>query len=295
MLKNINNISETTVFKNQEVISLDMNSSYASPLRNLGITACGYCNTLVPSTMVRHGDREPRHFNLGFMLKGAQLLETESGDFQLEAGNFMSIPSWITRRFSSVGDTDLSIIFMKISGEVDSVLQSDKIVIQPSIEIGNIQSAFFKVHHEINNQDKYSENIARMQMELISVYLLREFRNLESPKEREQLLRFYKLWETIGKSPAKHWTVKNMAEIMMVSPSHFFALCQRFQNISPLQKVTEIRMNHAKKMLVNSRYNLSEIADTLGYSSEFAFARAFKKHSGTSPGKFRSWTDSAMF
>jgi AraC family transcriptional activator of mtrCDE len=80
----------------------------------------------------------------------------------------------------------------------------------------------------------------------------------------------------------------------MVSQSHFFDLSQRYQNISPLKKVTEIRMNHAKKMLISGNSNLADIANAIGYSSEFAFAKVFKKHFNISPGKFLSNENSVM-
>lgn len=70
-----------------------MISSYASPLRNFGITACEHCNTSAPFIMCRRGDTESRHFNLLFILEGTQLLEAGSGDLKLKAVDFMSIPS----------------------------------------------------------------------------------------------------------------------------------------------------------------------------------------------------------
>jgi AraC-like DNA-binding protein len=291
MLENIINLSETTIYKTREIISMNLALPCMTPLRELGISACGHARTAGPFCMIRRGDSEKTHFNLCFMLEGTQLLETEDAEYIMEPGTFMSLPSWINRRFTNVGDDDLSILFMRIESDAVPVLQSEKTVIRPSIEAANIGNAFFKVHHELNNPDKYSENIARMQTELISMYLLREFRNLESPEERDMLLRFYKLWSEVRKNPAKNWTVKKMAAIMTVSPSHFYAICRKYQNISPLSKVTELRMEAAKKLLAGSNENICDIAESIGYGSEFSFAKAFKKNTGTSPGRFRRRSD----
>ena len=49
----------------------------------------------------------------------------------------------------------------------------------------------------------------------------------------------------------------------------------------------EQRMKEAKQLLENSTLSISQIALTLGFSSEANFSRAFKKHSALTPSQFR--------
>jgi AraC-like DNA-binding protein len=46
-------------------------------------------------------------------------------------------------------------------------------------------------------------------------------------------------------------------------------------------------MEHGKMLLAHTDYPLAIIADRLGYATPFAFSKAFKRWSGTSPKQFR--------
>ena len=51
--------------------------------------------------------------------------------------------------------------------------------------------------------------------------------------------------------------------------------------------VNQVRLEEAKRLLLHSDLNLSEIADACGYTDLSYFSKLFKKHSGSSPSKYR--------
>jgi AraC-like DNA-binding protein len=56
---------------------------------------------------------------------------------------------------------------------------------------------------------------------------------------------------------------------------------------SPMAYVTAWRMALAARMLRDEPATLHQIAQRVGYESEFAFARAFKRTTGQAPGHYR--------
>ncbi|RYY81780.1 MAG: AraC family transcriptional regulator, partial [Chitinophagaceae bacterium] len=65
---------------------------------------------------------------------------------------------------------------------------------------------------------------------------------------------------------------------------------ERFQltiGMSPLRYVTEVRMRLASQWLTLERVPIEEVAQRLGYTSQAAFSRAFKRVTGTTPGLSR--------
>lgn len=52
--------------------------------------------------------------------------------------------------------------------------------------------------------------------------------------------------------------------------------------------LNELRMNHARKMLMNTSSTVFEVAYTLGYSEPHNFSKAFQKFFGYSPGKLKN-------
>lgn len=49
----------------------------------------------------------------------------------------------------------------------------------------------------------------------------------------------------------------------------------------------QLRMEAAKKELINTKHNLRQVAQKVGYGDEFTFSKAFKRYSGVSPNAFR--------
>lgn len=92
----------------------------------------------------------------------------------------------------------------------------------------------------------------------------------------------------IHRDPGRPWSVASLARAVD-SPRATFS--RRFTTLtghSPMAYVTSWRMTVASRLLRDERQPLREIANRVGYDSEFAFARAFKRTVGHSPGRYRS-------
>ena len=68
------------------------------------------------------------------------------------------------------------------------------------------------------------------------------------------------------------------------------AFARRFATLvgqPPLAYLTWWRMTTAARLLNSTDAPLSKVAARIGYTSEFAFAKAFKREHGTAPGEYR--------
>jgi AraC-like DNA-binding protein len=87
--------------------------------------------------------------------------------------------------------------------------------------------------------------------------------------------------------PARPWSLDDLASACGTSRS---VLAGRFTQIlgyPPIQYLTRWRMQLAAKRLNESDAKVASIAQEVGYDSEAAFSRAFKKFSGRSPSEWR--------
>jgi AraC-like DNA-binding protein len=92
----------------------------------------------------------------------------------------------------------------------------------------------------------------------------------------------------IHADPSHRWTVASLADAAGLSRAAF---ARRFADAigqPPLAYVTAHRMDVAAQLLRDQRRSLAEIGVAVGYDSEFAFSRAFKRERGVSPGRFRA-------
>ncbi len=83
--------------------------------------------------------------------------------------------------------------------------------------------------------------------------------------------------------PESTWTVDRLAEQAGMSRSGFSAKFTEVIGTSVKQYVTEWRMNLARMKILQSPISLADLAEELGYQSEAAFSRAYKRVIGEPP------------
>jgi AraC-like DNA-binding protein len=85
----------------------------------------------------------------------------------------------------------------------------------------------------------------------------------------------------------RHWTVDDLGRAVGLSRS---ALADRFIRLigmPPMHYLASWRMQVAAQKLRNTNASLAQIAEAVGYDSEAAFSRAFKKEFGAAPATWR--------
>lgn len=87
--------------------------------------------------------------------------------------------------------------------------------------------------------------------------------------------------------PQKHFTVKQMASFVGLSPSRFHGIYKSVFGTSPIKDSIFARIEHSKNLLLSCDKPISQIAEMLGYTDQYHFIRQFKKETGFTPDKFR--------
>jgi AraC family transcriptional activator of mtrCDE len=88
-------------------------------------------------------------------------------------------------------------------------------------------------------------------------------------------------------APAHPWEVAELAAACNMSRASFARLFQKVAQTTPAQLLTETRMAKAARLLQTGRLPAGEVAEQVGYQSEAAFNRVFKRHFGVGPGAYR--------
>ena len=89
------------------------------------------------------------------------------------------------------------------------------------------------------------------------------------------------------KDPARAWTLETLARGAAMSRSGLAARFHQLVGTTPMQYLTLWRMQLARKFLGTSGLTTAAIAERVGYLSEAAFSKAFKKVVGKGPGAYR--------
>jgi AraC-like DNA-binding protein len=87
--------------------------------------------------------------------------------------------------------------------------------------------------------------------------------------------------------PARPWTLEALHEASRLSRSAFHERFVHFVGLPPMQYLTRWRMQLASRLLRDTTLKVVRIALDVGYESEAAFVRAFRREVGMAPGAWR--------
>ncbi|WP_067814191.1 helix-turn-helix domain-containing protein [Nocardia inohanensis] len=87
--------------------------------------------------------------------------------------------------------------------------------------------------------------------------------------------------------PGREWSVEALARLALASRSGFAARFQEVTGLTPGRYLTKLRVERAQRFLAEDDASVATVARRLGYRSETAFGRAFRRHTGHTPSQWR--------
>ncbi len=86
----------------------------------------------------------------------------------------------------------------------------------------------------------------------------------------------------------KRFTVEMMADTSRLSVRRFRQVFEQTTGQSPKKYFDRLRLDTAAEMLLTTPFSIGQLAEKLGYSSQFHFSKAFKAYFGKPPSSFRA-------
>ncbi|UUU37365.1 AraC family transcriptional regulator [Streptomyces sp. CA-210063] len=87
--------------------------------------------------------------------------------------------------------------------------------------------------------------------------------------------------------PHRDWTVESLARTVTMSRPAFARQFKEVVGLTPLAYLSRVRIDLAARLLRDTDNPVGDIAQAVGYRSEFAFSRAFSREQGIAPGRYR--------
>lgn len=91
----------------------------------------------------------------------------------------------------------------------------------------------------------------------------------------------------VHERPGEDWTIQLMVQHANMSRTAFAELFTATVGMPPIQYLAHWRATEARRLLKNRRFSVAAVAEMLGYRSEAAFRRFFKRIEGVGPGEVR--------
>jgi len=145
---------------------------------------------------------------------------------------------------------------------------------------------------ETENHNAGGETVLAKLAELLFVQVIRQYAT-ELPAESRGWLAGLRdpqvghALHLVHANPAADWTIETLANAVGMSRSAFAKRFAHFSGDSPMQYLSRWRMQLAARRLENPQVSIAQAGVEVGYESEAAFNRAFKKIMGVPPGTWR--------
>jgi AraC-like DNA-binding protein len=134
-----------------------------------------------------------------------------------------------------------------------------------------------------------NEALLGLLFQSLLVYVARASQAVPRPQWGRPLRdrRIERALELLDRDLSELWTVERLARAVGLSRPVLAREFVRMLRLSPMRYLARRRMEVAAELLLQTDATLAEIAGRVGYQSEFAFGRAFKRHHHVAPGTFR--------
>lgn len=90
----------------------------------------------------------------------------------------------------------------------------------------------------------------------------------------------------------KQVNLNNVSKKIGISKNHLIRIFKKHTSITPIQYISKIRVDEAKRLLSEGDKSIIEVAYESGFKSLANFYKCFKEHTGYTPNKYRRGDDS---
>ena len=265
------------------------------------------------------------YMTLPVVLSGRCILEVGDDRYPLEAGSAALITRGTPHRLLSTADASATPLFdipaeqlsdtyehMRFGGggertqiayaamQVDAPLTARLIAELPDVirvdawddgEAGAFGAVLRLLAREAETIEPGGEAVMTRLADVLVIQVLRRWlRSADTATGWLTALRDPQVGHAIGRMHARpddEWTLVKLARVANMSRSAF---AERFTTLvgeSPMRYLAGWRLDQARAQLAGTNDPISAISTRVGYTSEAAFSRAFKRHHGVTPGAVR--------
>ena len=258
-------------------------------IKDLYITAIGY----YPNANHHHRERKNgslQHILL-YCVEGSGYIHMGRKNYELKPNSYFIVPKGVAHRYGSNDEAPWSIYWIHFSGENANILYSRYTHdAEPEVLVIPYDEDRIKLFDLIFNM--LENNYSIRNLELINIKLL-EY--LSSLIYHEEMYPSYYTEDPINssiefmKESLDHtYSIKELADKLGYSVSHYSALFKKKTGVSPIHYYIQLKIQKSCQYLYFTNMNIKEICNKIGFDDPYYFSRMFKKMMGSSPAKYRS-------
>lgn len=225
------------------------------------------------------------HFRLYFPKKGKFHLLYFSETWSIIPGFRYLIPPTIPFRFEGVVPSDHAWIhfYSKQLEKIPYFIRPAAIPVNPENDFSEFQTFAETVRQSktIFDAEEVRHRLTRLVLPFV------EQAQISAPERTERYAFFANVIEYIDEHLTDEIRIHELEQIAQLNRAEFSAQFRKTYGIPPKQYITLRRISRAKYLLLRTDLSIKEILYQAGFENEQVFYRLFKKHTGSTPLRYR--------
>ena len=237
----------------------------------------------------RYDNVTPAYNKLYYVVDGEFYLKINDAEYQAQAGQMFLLPYNSTQtyyHFSSHLATKYWVHFTAPCKDRD-LLELISLPHFINVEDPQIVTNRFTEMLELNKSPHLGARLQQKAMlfQLLAYYI--EHSNLPDAKDMFKDEKLAGLMLYIEEHLPDTLTINELCGIMHFHPNYFIRYFKEATGLSPMEYISNLRIEHAKRMLQTEEMAIQDIAKAVGFKSSYYFARIFKRKTGFTPTDYR--------
>lgn len=248
------------------------------------------------------------HFEVVYMKRGSSVFKVADSNVVLEPNDMIMIKPHQQHKFTVKSERNCEFIVLSFLFEDTKGANISDTSLTDFIEFVNDERAGAFLHLRLSKKNEIitvlekilrERDLKQMWGDLMSHLLIMELfvlisRTLKSEWEQNIKSRSLKIKELlhvaksyIDNNYSRELTLSDVAKYVFLSESYFAHTFKNEFNISPKSYLLQVRVNASKELLSNTDMKISDVALSVGFSSQQRYNDIFRKYTGLTPLKFR--------
>lgn len=230
------------------------------------------------------------HFTeLFYVLNGKGEFVINDKTFEIQKDDFIIVNSNVSHNETSSSEDPLHYVVMG-TDELEFEISSGKNYFIYNFASHNKQLLFYikSILAEMKTQDDHFEYVCQNLFQNLIYQIQRwtkiQFLGTQSQKTNKEC-RFIEQY--LNEHFREDISLQSLSEIVHLSKYYLAHAFKEYRGVSPINYLTQIRINEAKHLLETTDFSAAKIADFTGFSSQSYFSQIFHKEIGMTPNQYR--------
>lgn len=239
------------------------------------------------------GNNTRDQYVLHLVLKGSGVFTSAGKKFaKLKAGDLFLLPRSVPCFYQADAKDPWEYLWIGFSStSFEDILVNSKLY--PDFYLKNVKNSKFSQELLAFYDKLHQTPTLPEQLQLQSDFLallstfLQEYPANKAVSQSTASRTFVQTRDHLQKTYTTGINISDLCAQLHLSRSYLYTLFKRYLNQTPQQYLTDLRITHAKKLLIETTDPIDSISSQVGYKDAFTFSKAFKRKTAYSPLEYR--------